>query len=329
MMSMTSTAPARAIFRMAALLACFAASTLARAETEYPVRPVQIIVPFVPGGNTDLITRVIADQLTLALKQSFTVVTKPGAAANIGAAYVAASEPDGYTLLMGPPGPLAINQYLYASLAFDPQRSFTPVVLVARFPNVLVVPPSLGVRSVQELIDKARANPGGLDYASAGVGSSGQLSTVLFTAMAKIDINHVPYKGTGESLRDVIAGRIAMTIDNLGPILPFIESKQLLALGVTARQPVSLLPGIPPIADVVPGYEASSWNAIVAPAGTPREIVERLNVETNRILAKPDTAEKLRAFGSEPVGGTVAELAGFLVEERVRWKRAVEISQGK
>jgi len=329
------TAVTGTMLRTSALLACLAGAAFtpalspARAQAQYPARPVQIVVPFVPGGNTDLITRIIADQLALALKQPFTVVTKPGAAANIGAAYVAASEPDGYTLLMGPPGPLAINQYLYAALAFDPEKSFAPVVLVARFPNVLVVPPSLGVKSVRELIDKARANPGRLDYASAGVGSSGQLSTVLFMAMAKIDINHVPYKGTGETLRDVIAGRVAMTIDNLGPILPFIENGQLLALGVTTREPVSLLPGVAPIADVVPGYEASSWNAIMAPAGTPNEIIARLNAESNRILAKPEVGEKLRAFGSEPVGGSVAELARFLVEERARWKRAVDITHGK
>jgi tripartite-type tricarboxylate transporter receptor subunit TctC len=324
-----------AVRRIAAPLALSAATALsltlspAGAETEYPARPVQIVVPFVPGGNTDLITRIVADGLALAFKQPFTVVTKPGAAANIGAAYVAASEPDGYTLLMGPPGPLAINQYLYTSLPFDPEKSFAPVVLVARFPNVLVVPPSLGVKSVRELIEKARANPGRLDYASAGVGSSGQLSSVLFMAMARVDINHVPYKGTGETLRDVIAGRIAMTIDNLGPILPFIENGQLLPLGVTTREPVSLLPGVRPIADTVPGYEASSWNAIMAPAGTAKEIVARLNAETNRILARPETAERLRAFGSEPAGGSAAELARFLAEERARWKRAVDIAQGK
>jgi tripartite-type tricarboxylate transporter receptor subunit TctC len=316
--------------RIVAIAACLAlALAPAHAEGDYPTHSVQIIVPFVPGGNTDLITRIIADQLALALKQPFTVVTKPGAAANIGAAYVAASQPDGYTLLMGPPGPLAINQYLYASLPFDPEKSFAPVVLVARFPNVLVVPPSLGVKSIRELIDKARANPGRLDYASSGAGSSGHLSSVLFAAMTRIDINHVPYKGTGEFLRDVIAGRIAMTIDNLGPILPFIENGQLIALGVSTREPVSLLPGIRPIADVVPGYEASSWNAIMAPAGTRNDIIARLNAETNRILTRPEVRDRLRAFGSEPAGGTADELARFLAAERVRWKRAVEISRGK
>jgi tripartite-type tricarboxylate transporter receptor subunit TctC len=314
---------------LAALAALLGLAGTAAAETDYPTRPVQVVVPFVAGGNTDLIMRVLADRLAGTVGQPFAVVTKPGAGANIGAAFVASSDPDGYTLLITPPGPLAINEYLYPSLAFDPVKSFTPVVLVASFPNVLVVPPSLGVKTIRGLIDKARANPGGLDYASGGVGSSGQLSSVLFLAMAKIKVNHVPYKGTGQSLQDVIAGRIAMTIDNLGPILPFIQSGQLVALGVTTRQPVSLLPGIPPIGDVVPGYAASSWNAIMAPAGTPREVVEKLNAAVNRLLREPDVREKLRSFGTEPAGGSVEELAAFIAEERVRWKQAVEFSRSQ
>jgi tripartite-type tricarboxylate transporter receptor subunit TctC len=317
----------RTIFAAFAALLCLAGA--AAAESGYPAKPVQIVVPFVAGGNTDLITRVLGDRLAPALGQPVTIVTKPGAGANIGAAFVAASDPDGYTLLITPPGPLAINEYLYPSLAFDPVKSFVPIVLVASFPNVLVVPPSLGVTSIRGLIDKARAQPGGLDYASGGVGSSGQLSSVLFLAMAKLDINHVPYKGTGQSLQDVIAGRIALTIDNLGPILPFIQSGQLIALGVTTRRPVSLLPGVPPIGDVVPGYEASSWNAIMAPAGTPPAVIEKLNTEINRVLENPDVREKLRSFGSEPVGGSAQELAAFIAEERVRWKRAVEFSRSK
>jgi tripartite-type tricarboxylate transporter receptor subunit TctC len=317
----------RTIFAAFAALLCLAGA--AAAESGYPAKPVQIVVPFVAGGNTDLITRVLGDRLAPALGQPVTIVTKPGAGANIGAAFVAASDPDGYTLLITPPGPLAINEYLYPSLAFDPVKSFVPIVLVASFPNVLVVPPSLGVTSIQGLIDKARANPGGLDYASGGVGSSGQLSSVLFLAMAKLDVNHVPYKGTGQSLQDVIAGRIAMTIDNLGPILPFIQSGQLIALGVTTRRPVSLLPGIPPIGEVVPGYEASSWNAIMAPAGTPPDVIEKLNAEINRVLQKPDVRDKLRSFGSEPAGGSAQELGAFIAEERIRWKRAVEFSRSK
>ncbi len=299
------------------------------AETDYPTRPVQIVVPFVAGGNTDLITRIMADRFAAAFRQPFTVVSKPGAGANIGAAYVAASEPDGYTLLMGPPGPLTVNQFLYPSLSFDPEESFAPIALVARIPNVLVAPASSGVRSLRELIDKARAHPGMLDYASAGTGSSGHLSAVLFMALARIDINHVPYKGTGQSLQDLLAGRVAMTIDNLGPLLPFIQNGQLIALGVADREPVSLLPGVAPIGQTVPGFETYSWNALMAPAGTSREIIAKLNAEANRGLLKPEVAEKLRSFGSEPAGGSPEDLANFLAAERVRWKRAVDISQGK
>jgi tripartite-type tricarboxylate transporter receptor subunit TctC len=318
-------AMARAILAVAAALLSLAGTALA--ETPYPTHPIQVVVPFVAGGNTDLIMRVLADEMAAAMGQPVTVITKPGAGANIGAAFVAASEPDGYTLLITPPAPLAINEYLYPSLAFDPVKSFTPVVLVASFPNVLVVPPSPGVKSVRELIDKARAHPGALDYASGGTGSSGQLSSALFLAMAKIKVNHIPYKGTGQSLQDVIAGRIAMTIDNLGPILPFIQSGQLVALGVTTPRQVSLLPGVPPIGDTVPGYALSSWNAIMAPAGTPREVITRLNTEIDRILAKPQVQERLRSFGTEPAGGSVEELTAFIAAERVRWKQAVEASR--
>jgi tripartite-type tricarboxylate transporter receptor subunit TctC len=319
------------ISRIAACLACLSApfAAPATAQPAYPSRPLQIVVPFAAGGNTDLLTRVLADQLALAFRQPVTVVSKPGAGANLGAAYVANSDPDGETLLMTPPGPLAINEFLYPSLAFDPATAFAPVVLVARFPNVLVVAPSLGVHSVKELIDLARAKPGGLDYASAGVGSTGQLSSMLFMSMAGVTFNHVPYKGTGQGLQDVLAGRIAMTIDNLGPILPFIQSSQVIALGVTTKEPVKLLPGIPPIGDVVPGYQASSWNAIMAPAGTPKPIIARLNAEANRILQMPEVQDKLRAFGSEPAGGTPEELRDLIAEERARWRPLIAMSQGK
>lgn len=297
-----------------------------RAQNDYPSRPVQTIVPFPAGGNTDILTRVMADNFSTALKQPFVVVNPPGAGANIGAAALAASEPDGYTLLMTPPGPLVINQYLYTSLQFDPERSFVPITMVARFPNVLVVHPSLGVTTIQELIDKAKLNPDKIDYATSGVGSTSHLSMSMFLALAGIRMNHVPYKGTSESLQDLVTGRIGLMIDNLGPILPFIQSGQLLALGISTAQPVSLLPGVPSIGSVVPGYEASSWNALVAPAATPADVVDKLSVQANRILRQPDVMARFRSIGSEAVGGTPAELENFFAEERPRWKRAVEVA---
>ena len=185
---------------IAGLVACsalIAALGSLGAQDTYPTRPVQIIVPFPPGGNTDILTRIMADRYAKAFKQPFIVVSKPGAGANIGAAALAMSEPDGNTLLMAPPGPIVINQYLYAKLPFDPEKSFSPIVMVARFPNVLVVHPSLGVRTIEELIAKAKANPNTIDYATSGIGSTSHLSMSLFLSMADVKMNHIPYTGTG------------------------------------------------------------------------------------------------------------------------------------
>jgi tripartite-type tricarboxylate transporter receptor subunit TctC len=198
--------------------------------------------------------------------------------------------------------------------------------MVARFPNVLVVHPSLGVKTIQELIDKAKANPDKIDYATSGVGTTSHLSISLFLAMADIKMNHVPYKGTSQYLQDLITGRVSMGLDNLGPILPFIQSGQLLALGVSTADPVSLLPSVPPIGTVVKGYEASSWNALSAPGATPVDIINKLSGEANVILRKPEVIDRIRAIGSEPVGGTPAEVQKFFVEERARWKRAVDVA---
>jgi tripartite-type tricarboxylate transporter receptor subunit TctC len=299
----------------------------AGAQGNYPSHQVQIVVPFPPGGNTDILTRVMADQYSAAFKQPFTVVNKPGAGANIGAAFVANSDPDGHTLLMAPPATHAINAYLYNTLPFDMEKSFAPITVVARFPNVLVVHPSLGVRSIEELIAKAKANPGKIDFATSGVGSTSHLCISLFMALAGVEMNHIPYKGTSQSLQDIITGRVSLMIDNLGPILPHIKSGALLALGVSTAEPVALLPGVRPIGAVVPGYQASSWNALSAPAKTPPAIVERLSTEARAILRRPEVTERIRAIGSEPVGGTPEEVQKFFVEERMRWKRAVDVAK--
>jgi tripartite-type tricarboxylate transporter receptor subunit TctC len=310
----------------ASILALVVVATV-NAQGNYPDRPAQIIVPFPPGGNTDILTRVMADQLSTALKQPFTVTNKPGAGANIGAGFVASSEPDGYTLLMAPPATHAINAYLYNTLPFDMEKSFAPITMVAQFPNVLVVNPSLGVKSIEELIAKAKSEPGKIDFANSGVGSTSHLCISLFMAMAGIEINHIPYKGTGQSLQDLITGRVPATIDNLGPILPHIKSGALIALGVSTATPVAVLPGVRPIGAVVKGYQASSWNALSAPAKTPGEIVNKLSVEANAILKKPDVIEKFRSIGSEPIGGTPEQIETYFTEERVRWKQAVEVAK--
>jgi tripartite-type tricarboxylate transporter receptor subunit TctC len=303
------------------------ASATGNAEDGYPSHPAQIVVPFPPGGNTDILTRIMADQLTTALKQAFTVVNKPGAGANIGATFVANSDPDGYTLLMAPPATHTVNAYLYKNLPFDMEKSFAPITLVARFPNVMVVHPSLGVKSIEELIAKAKANPGKIDFASSGVGSTSHLCMSLFMAMAGIEMNHIPYKGTSQSLQDVITGRVGLMIDNLGPILPHIKSGALIAIGVSTAKAVALLPGVPPIGTVVKDYQASSWNALSVPAKTPRPIVLKLSSEAQAALTKPEVIEKFRSIGSEPVGGTPDDVEKFFAEERVRWKRAVDVAK--
>ena len=296
----------------------------APAATDYPKQAIEIVVPFTPGGNTDLIARLIAERLQDSFKQPVTVINRPGGGMNIGSALVANSRPDGYTMLIGAPGSFVVNQFIYTKLNYDPDTAWAPVSLAARFPNVLVVDPSFGVKTIEELIAKAKAEPGKINYATAGVGTTSHLSGALFAAMAGIEVNAIPYKGTSQSIQDVIAARVPYTIDNLGPILPFIKSGQLLALGVSTTEPVSLLPGVPPIGSVLKGYSLSSWNVIAMPAGTPKEIVEKVSAEVNRIVHLPEVAEKMRSFGSEPVGGRPDETAAFLKDERGSWEAAVK-----
>ena len=312
---------------LAGLILALAAFVAPASAVEFPTRPMEIIVPFPPGGNTDLLARLLADGLSRELKQPVTVLNKSGAGTNIGAQFVAASKPDGYTMLISAPASFVVNQFLYPSLAYDPDTSFSPVSLVAQFPNVLVVHPSLGVNSIQELIAKAKAEPGKLSFASAGVGTTSHLAGMGFAEMAGIQVLHVPYKGTSQSLQDLITGRVGYTIDNLGPILPFIQSKQLIAIGVSTTQPVSLLPGVPPISSVLPGYSLSSWNVLAVPAGTPKEVVEILSKASDKVLHTQEVMERARSFGSETVGGTPDSVAKFLKEERVRWEAAVKAAK--
>ncbi|HEY7245865.1 MAG TPA: tripartite tricarboxylate transporter substrate binding protein [Xanthobacteraceae bacterium] len=297
------------------------------AASDFPSRPLQIVVPFTPGGNTDTIARLLADHMQASLKQPVTVINRPGAGTNIGAAYVANSNPDGYTLLLNAPASFVINQFIFKSLPYDPDTAFAPVCLAARFPNVLVVNPGLGVKSIQELIAKAKANPGKIEYAIAGIGATSHLSAALFAEMAGVDVVAVPYKGTSEYLPDLVAGRVAFSIDNLGPILPFIQSGKLVALGVSTKAPVALLPGVPPIDSVLKGYALSSWNVLAAPAKTPKDIVNVLSKECDRIVHLPEVMETMRSFGSEPVGGTPEQTAEFLGSERPRWEAAIKAAK--
>jgi tripartite-type tricarboxylate transporter receptor subunit TctC len=317
--------------RIPSILAITAGALLAAspsiAASDFPTRPLQIVVPFTAGGNTDTIARLLAEHMQEQLKQPVVVTNRPGAGTNIGAGYVANSNPDGYTMLLNAPASFVINQFIYKSLPYDPDTTFAPVCLAARFPNVLVVNPAVGVKSIAELIAKSKANPGKIEYAIAGIGATSHLSAALFAEMAGLDMVAVPYKGTSEYLPDLVAGRVAFAIDNLGPILPFIQSDKLIALGVSTREPVALLPGVPPIDSVLNGYELSSWNVLAVPAKTPPDIVNLLGHECDRIVHLTAVAQTMRSFGSEPVGGTPEETAEVLKSERPRWEAAIKAAK--
>lgn len=315
--------------RVLALLCLAAAPIVALAQADWPTKPVRIVVPFAAGGTTDLTARVLAEQLTQTFKQTFVVDNKAGAGGNLGATEVAKAAPDGYTFLMGTPGTQAINQFLYAKMPYDTAKDLVPVSFVVRVPNVLMINPQLPVKNIQELIRLAKAQPGKLSYGSPGNGSTGHLSTELFKTQAGIFVTHIPYRGSGPMLQDLMAGQIQMSIDNMPSALPLIQSGKLVALGVTSLQPVAQLPGVPPVATVLPGFSAEAWFVLMAPAGTPQPIIDKLSAEVDHILKKPDVIERFAKLGATPVGGTPKQLGDFIAAETVKWKEVVKTSGAK
>jgi tripartite-type tricarboxylate transporter receptor subunit TctC len=299
------------------------------AQAEWPTKPARIVVPFAPGGTTDILARIVANELTIAYKQTFVVDNKGGAGGNLGAAEVAASAPDGYTLLMGTPGTQSINQFLYGKMPYNTEHDFAPVSFVAKVPNVLLVHPSLGVKALQELIDLARAKPDFLNYGSPGNGTTGQLSTELLKSMARIEATHIPFRGAGPALQALLGGQVQMAIDNLPSAIPHIRAGKLIALGVTSPGPVAALPGVPPIAATLPGYEAESWFVLMAPVATPPTVVRKLAATLDEVLKRPDMAAKLRDLGADPVGGTPEALGAFIAKETAKWKEVVKLSGAK
>jgi len=314
----------KALFFMFAILA----APLAAAQ-EWPLKPVRIVVPFAAGGTTDITARLVAEQLTLILKQPFVVDNRAGAGGNIGATEVARAAPDGYTFLMGTPGTQAINQFLYLKMPYDTAKDLVPVSFVVRVPNVLMVHPGVGVKTIAELITKAKSRPGAMSYGTPGNGSTGHLSTELFKSRAGIFVTHIPYRGSGPMLLDLIAGQLEMAIDNLPSAIPHIRSGKLIALGVTSEQRNGQLPEVPTIASVLPGYAAESWFVLVAPAGTPAAIITRMSAEVDRILKRPEVIERFKGLGAEPVGGTPDQLAQFIAAETKKWQQVVKVSGAK
>ena len=294
----------------------------------YPAKPLRIIVPFAPGGSTDIFARLVAERLSASLAQPVVVENRAGASGNIGAEAVAKSAPDGYTVLMATTGVMAINNALFKNMPYDAARDLEPVVFIASITNVLAVPLDLPAKSVAELIALARKEPGKLSFASSGAGSSTHLSAELLKSMAGIDVIHVPFKGSGQALIDVVAGRVSMIIDNMPSALPHIKSGKLRALGVTGSRRSGALPAVPTIAEAgaevgLRGYESLSWSGFALPAGAPREVVQRLNRETNAILAAADMKQKLAEQGADAVGGPPEAFAAHVRAERDKWSRLV------
>jgi tripartite-type tricarboxylate transporter receptor subunit TctC len=292
----------------------------------YPDKPVRLVVPYAAGGGADLIARTIAQGMSKSLGQQVIVDNKPGGAATIGADAVAKSPPDGYTILYGTPAPQIINPYLLKKLPYDPVRDFAPVGRVASVAHILVVHPSVPAKSVKELIAYAKANPAKINYSSAGIGATSHLDTELFKSLAAIDIVHVPYKGTGSGIQDLLAGNVQMTIDSIGPLLPHIKSGKLRPLGVTSLERSPLLPDVPPIADQLPGFSATTENYLAVRAGTPPAVIERLNHALNEALRSADVREHLVASGVTPAGGTPQELTAMIARESAKWKKVIEVS---
>jgi tripartite-type tricarboxylate transporter receptor subunit TctC len=310
---------------LAALCICFNA-----AAQGYPSKPIRFVVPYPAGGPLDTVARLLGSKLAESMKQPVVVDNKPGAGGNIGAEFVARSAADGYTILMGAVATHAINPSLYASIPYDPVRDFIPVTQVASTPNVLVLNPSVPASSVQELIAYAKANPGRLNFGSGSTGSAGHLAGELFDTMAGVRMVHVPYKGAGPAMQDLIGGQIQLMFDNLASSLGQIKAGRVKALAVTTAKRTALAPELPTISESgLPGFDVSTWFGIFVPAKTPQAIVERLHAEFTRALALPEVREAMLKLGAEPVGNTPQEFAAYIRSEADKYAKLVKASGAK
>jgi tripartite-type tricarboxylate transporter receptor subunit TctC len=296
----------------------------AQAAPDYPSRPIRIVVPFAPGGATDVLARLVGGKLAEAWGQQVVVENKPGAGGNIGAEAGARAAPDGYTLTLCAAGFMAVNPSLYAKLPYDPVRDFAPVALLVKAPLLMVVHPGVQARSVRELIDWARANPGRLTIGNGGQGTAQHLGGELFTATAGIRAVHLPYKGSAPATTDLLAGVFDAQFDNMVTLLPHVKSGKLRALGVSSSSRVPVLPEVPTIAEAaLPGFETGTWYGIVAPAATPAPVLERLNREIARIVALPDVAERLQAMGLVAAVGPRAAFGEFIRAEIAQYNKVI------
>ena len=303
------------------------AGSLPASAQPYPNRPLRIVVPFPPGGGTDIGTRIVAQKLQEAWGQAVIVENKPGAAGIVGTELTAKSAPDGYTFMMGNIGTHAINVSLYKKLAYDPVRDFAPVSMVADLPLLLLVHPSVPANSVKELIALAKSQPGKLNFSSSGAGGSMHVAAELFKSMTGVDMVHIPYKGGAPAVADLLSGQVALSFSTVLETIQHVKAGKVRALAVTNDHRSIALPDLPTIAEAgLPGYQSISWLALFAPAGTPKEIVNKVSAESVRILKLPDVKERLLAQGAEPIGSAPEQLAAILAADIAKYAKVIRES---
>ena len=309
--------------RLFALLLPLLLITTAHAQS-WPSKPLRIIVPFAPGGSTDIFARLLGERMAAVLGQSVIIDNRAGAAGNIGADAVAKAAPDGYTLLMATTGVMAINQALYKNMSYDAAKELDPLVFVASITNVLIVSAESTLKSAADVLATAKQAPGKLSFASSGAGSSTHMSAELFKTMAGVDLLHVPYKGSGPAMLDLIAGRVSLMFENMPGAVPHMKAGRVRALAQTGQKRSPALPEIPTVAEAgVKGYESLSWSGIALPVGVPKEVMARLNREINTILAQPEMRQKFGEQGAESVGGSPEAFAQHVRQERDKWAGVV------
>ena len=312
------------MLRLLLLSALLLAVPVSKAQS-WPQKPVRVIVPFAPGGASDLMPRVVGEKVAAIWNQPVVIENRPGAAGNIGMEVGAKSPPDGYTLLAAPNGNLVVNPHMYSHLAYDVFKDLTPVTRIAAVQNVLVVNPEVPASSMKELVALARAKPGTLNFGSPGNGSQAHVGVELLKMQLGLDLVHLPYQGVGPAMKDLLGGRLQLMLAQVPSALPQIQAGKLRPLGVASSAPLAQLPNVPTIAAAagIPGYEAVSWYALMAPAGTPHEIINRIQADVAKVLQFPEVRERLAKMGAEPSGETPAQLAARIKAEYDRWGEVV------
>ncbi|HZN26193.1 MAG TPA: tripartite tricarboxylate transporter substrate binding protein [Burkholderiales bacterium] len=317
----------KAICAAVALVA--AGGSYAATQDNYPTKPIRLVVPFTPGGSTDILARLVAKQITDTFGKQCIIDNRPGAGGVIGMEIAARAAPDGYTLVMGHIGTLAVNPALYSKLSYDPVNDFQPITLVAMIPNMLSVNPKVPAKSVKEIIALAQAKPGSVNYGSGGNGSAAHLATEYFGLMTKTDLVHIPYKGTAPAVTDVIAGNISMILTGVPPQLSFVKAGRLRPIAVATAKRLPMFPDVPTIGETVKGYEATQWYGILAPVKVPKPYIEKLNTAIVKALHSSDAKALLSAEAAEPVGNSPDEFGRFIKSEMARWAPVVKQSGAK